>query len=338
MTDSNLPEMSGADHLYMRRAIQLARCGDARTATNPLVGAVITAHGRIIGEGYHRRYGGPHAEVNAIRSVAEADRHLLTEATIYVTLEPCSHYGKTPPCARLLIDTGIPRIVIGSNDPFPQVAGRGIRMLRDAGREVVCGVLEEECMALNRRFMTAHTRLRPYIQLKWAQSADGFIAPLPGKPRAIFSNPLSMALMHRQRALAGAILVGVNTLIADNPRLDCRLWPGDNPVAATRESPRIPADSNMMNRHHILRRRDEPLPEFLHRLYEEEKINSLMVEGGAVALQEFIDAGLFDEMRIETSPLTLGDGIPAPVMPSSGLTLSDNFSIRENNIRIFRRL
>ena len=163
------------DEKYMRRALQLARLGRGSVHTNPMVGAVIVHNGRIIGEGFHRRYGEGHAEVNAVASVSAADAALLPESTIYVTLEPCSHYGKTPPCSKLIIDKGIRRIVVGNLDPFPEVSGRGIRMLREAGREVVTGVLEKECLELNRQFMTAHTRKRSYILLKWAQSADGFI-------------------------------------------------------------------------------------------------------------------------------------------------------------------
>ena len=171
----------------MARALQLARGGEGFVSPNPMVGAVVTARGRIIGEGFHRAFGGPHAEVNAIASVAEADRHLLREATIYVTLEPCSHYGKTPPCARLIIDTGIPRVVTGAPDPNPKVSGRGIRMLREAGIDVTEGVMLKECLDINRRFMTAQRLRRPYIQLKWAQTADGFIAGLDEETAAIVS-------------------------------------------------------------------------------------------------------------------------------------------------------
>lgn len=329
--------ISDNDLMYMRRAIRLALCGDTRTATNPRVGAVIVARDRIIGEGYHRRFGGPHAEVNAVRSVTPSDIPLLKEATIYVTLEPCSHYGKTPPCANLLIECGMPRIVIGAEDPFPKVAGRGIKMLRDAGCEVICGVLEKECSEINAGFMTAHRLGRPYIQLKWAESADGFIAAGKGEPRAIFSNPLSSVLMHAERAKAGAIVVGVDTVIADNPRLKRTLWPGKDPIPVSRASDRLPAESIFMQNEHLLRGRSESLPDFLHRLYAEHKIISIMVEGGATVLQEFIDAGLFDEARIEVSQILIHDGVKAPAIDLRTLILTDIFSIDENKVMIFHR-
>ena len=185
---------------YMRRALQLARGGEGRVAPNPMVGAVVVANGRIIGEGFHRTYGGPHAEVNAIASVLPEDRELLSEATIYVTLEPCSHYGKTPPCAKLIIDTGIPHVVVGAPDPNPLVAGRGVRMMREAGIRVDEDVLKDECIALNKRFMTAHTSGRPWIQLKWAESADRRMAGVDEEGRPVpvrLSSLLSSVWMHR---------------------------------------------------------------------------------------------------------------------------------------------
>lgn len=282
------------DIKYMKRALQLARLGEGLVSPNPMVGAVIvTADGRIIGEGYHHRYGGPHAEVCAVNSVKEAERHLLKDSTIYVTLEPCSHYGKTPPCAKLIIDTGIPRVVVGSADPFPEVSGRGIKMLRDAGTEVIENVLREECDALNVRFLTAHRLGRPWIQLKWAQSADGFMAGIDedGRPYPVkFSTPVSSVWMHRRRSMVDAIMVGKNTLEIDKPRLDCRHWPGRPP------------------------RRVEPchdLEEQMHELYKE-GVTSLMVEGGPTLLQSFIDLGLYDDLRIETAEKKLGTGLPAP--------------------------
>lgn len=216
----------------MRRAIQLARNSMTDTHPNPNVGAVIVADGRIIGEGYHRRCGQAHAEVNAVNSVSEADRGLLSQATIYVTLEPCSHYGKTPPCAKLIIDTGIPRVVIACGDPFDKVRGRGVKMLRDAGIEVVEGVLEDEARTLNPKFFTAHTRQRPYITLKWAQSADGFMDVKRGtnEPSFRFSTPLDTTLVHRERALHDTVLTTAKTVLADNPGLDVRLWEGPNPT------------------------------------------------------------------------------------------------------------
>ncbi|MBD5268491.1 MAG: bifunctional diaminohydroxyphosphoribosylaminopyrimidine deaminase/5-amino-6-(5-phosphoribosylamino)uracil reductase RibD [Bacteroides sp.] len=333
------------DEKYMRRALQLAKNGAGRTLSNPMVGAVIVADGRIIGEGWHRRYGGPHAEVNAVRSVSDADRPLLSRSTIYVTLEPCSHYGKTPPCAQLLIDEGIPRIVVGSGDPFPKVAGRGIRMLREAGREVIEGVLKEECEALNSRFMTAHRRGYPYIQLKWAQTADGYLsAPDAEDSRSaetlLISSPMSLLAMHRERAKAGGIFVGTNTVIADNPSLTCRFFPGDDPLPLTFDSPRLPADAAILQRPHELRMQGESLPDFLRRLYRERNILSLMVEGGAATLQEYLDAGLYDEIRIEINPELRAvqpggsavGAVKAPALPTPAPLLISVEDIRSNRI------
>lgn len=282
------------DIKYMERALQLARLGEGLVSPNPMVGAVIVdANGKIIGEGYHHRYGGPHAEVNAINSVKESDRHILSDSTIYVTLEPCSHYGKTPPCAKLIIDTGIPRVVVGSADPFKEVSGRGIKMLRDAGVEVEEDVLREECDALNVRFLTAHRLGRPWIQLKWAQSADGFMAGIDkdGKPYPVkFSTPVSSVWMHRRRSMVDAIMVGKNTLEIDHPRLDCRYWPGKAP-------------RRVMPRH--------DLENQMRELYRE-GVTSLMVEGGPTLLQSFIDLGLYDDLKIETAEKKLGEGLPSP--------------------------
>ena len=214
---------------YMRRCIQLAQNGLCNAAPNPMVGAVIVCDGKIIGEGYHVRCGEAHAEVNAIRSVK--DPSLLKRSTIYVSLEPCAHYGKTPPCADLIIEKEIPRIVIGCQDPFAKVAGRGIRKLKDAGREVITGVLEDECRSLIRRFITFHTLHRPYITLKWAESADKYIDKNreDGQP-VILSTPLTSMLVHKKRAEHSAIMVGTRTAELDNPSLTVRNWQGRSPV------------------------------------------------------------------------------------------------------------
>lgn len=325
------------DEKYMKRALQLARLGRGSVYTNPMVGAVIVHNGRIIGEGFHRRFGEGHAEVNAVASVSPADAALLPESTIYVTLEPCSHYGKTPPCSKLLIDKGIRRIVVGSLDPFPEVSGRGLRMLREARREVVTGVLEKECLELNRHFMTAHTRKRPYILLKWAQSADGFIDRIrtaDEQPQQ-FSTPLTASLVHKLRSEYNAIMVGSATVRLDNPSLTVRLWHGNNPLRVV-----LSRDGNLGNCRLLndglptvvftaapaanfpesatvipLEHPDTPLPEIVGKLYSQMKINSLMVEGGSRLLTEFLKAGLWDEIRIEQSPLRLKEGIPAPSAP-----------------------
>lgn len=281
----------------MRRALQLARLGEGLVSPNPMVGAVVVStEGKIIGEGYHHRYGGPHAEVNAINSVREEDRRLLFDSTIYVTLEPCSHYGKTPPCSKLIIETGIPRVVIGSADPFPQVSGRGVRMLRAAGVEVTEDFLRDECDALNERFLTAHRKGRPWIQLKWAQSADGFMAGLDGdgKPYPVkFSTPLSSVWMHRRRSMVDAIMVGKNTMEIDHPQLNCRFWPGKAPR-------RVEAEHDLQG--------------LLKRLYGE-GITSLMVEGGPTLLRSFVEQGLYDDVKVEVSSVRLGHGLPAPQVP-----------------------
>lgn len=291
----------------MRRALQLAVRGMGRTSPNPMVGAVVVAaDGRIIGEGFHRLCGQAHAEVNAIAAVSDADRPLLADSTIYVTLEPCSHWGKTPPCARLIIDTGIPRVVVGSMDPFPAVSGRGVAMLREAGVEVVTGVLDDECRALNLRFMTAHERQWPFVTLKWAQSADGFIdSDRPEGHPERFSTPLTSMLTHRLRSLHDAILVGSGTALNDSPRLDTRLWPSGR-------DPR-PVILDRRGRVHASTTKHPPLilddcadvPTILTRLYAE-GITSVLVEGGAQVLQAFIDSGVWDAARVETSPRALG--------------------------------
>ena len=231
------------DETYMSRALQLAKNGFGRVSPNPMVGAVVVADGRIIGEGFHRQWGHAHAEVNAIASVAEADRRLLRQSTIYVTLEPCSHYGKTPPCSKLIIDTGIPRVVVGCLDPFKEVSGRGIKMLREAGVDVTTGVLERQCQWINRKFMTAHTHHRPYVTLKWAESADRFVDSDGSQEKAVISSPTTMTLMHRERTGYDAIMVGANTVRRDNPSLLPRLWTaarGDEPQQQLR--PRRPTD------------------------------------------------------------------------------------------------
>ena len=294
----------------MRRCLQLARCGEAGAPPNPMVGAVIVCDGRIIGEGYHRRCGGPHAEVNAINSVKERD--LLSRSTIYVSLEPCAHYGKTPPCADLIIETGIRRVVIGCTDPFAKVNGLGIKKLQEAGCEVQVGVLEQECRELNRRFFTFHEKHRPWIILKWAQSNDGFI----GKDeRVILSNALTQTLVHRLRARSGAILVGTNTALQDNPTLTTRLWPGPNHLRLTIDRNGIlpPTLHLKDNSTPTVIYSHESIEEILADLYAR-GIQSLLVEGGAKLLQSFIDKGLWDEARIETAPLCLGQGTKAPTL------------------------
>lgn len=314
------------DERYMRRCIQLARLGEQGAAPNPMVGAVVVCDGRIIGEGYHRKCGGPHAEVNAIASVR--DEAMLHRSTIYVSLEPCAHYGKTPPCADLIISKGIPRVVVGCVDPFAKVNGLGIKKLRDAGVEVKVGVLDEECRRLNRRFITFHSMQRPWITLKWAQSADGFIDVLreASQPAAHLSTPVTSILVHRLRARRQAILVGTNTALMDNPTLNTRLWPGANPLRLVIDRHhRLPDTLHLQDGSqptHVYT--EESLSEILADLYQQ-GIQSLIVEGGAKLLQSFINQGLWDEARVETSPVQLGNGVAAP-------TLSGAFSVQTEQI------
>lgn len=308
------------DSKYMQRCIQLARCGEMGAPPNPMVGAVIVYDNKVIGEGFHRRCGGPHAEVNAIRSVC--DESLLKESTIYVSLEPCSHYGKTPPCADLIIEKHIPRVVVGCMDPFAKVNGQGIKKLRDAGIEVVVGVLEQECLELNKRFITFHQQHRPWITLKWAQSEDGFIDAerrLEGKP-VKFSSQYTQTLVHRMRAMHQAIMVGTRTVLLDNPTLTTRLWKGANPLRVT-----IDRNGVLPTSVHL---KDEKVPTLIYDsgdlthilddLYKR-GVQSLMVEGGGRLLQHFIDAELWDEARVEVSLQVLKCGVFAPKMRNAML-------------------
>lgn len=315
---------------YMQRCIELARNGLCNVSPNPMVGAVIVCNGRIIGEGYHIRCGEAHAEVNAIRS--EKDESILKQSTIYVSLEPCSHYGKTPPCADLIIEKQIPRIVIGCRDPFSKVAGRGIQKLRDAGREVIVGVLENECRHLIRRFITFNTLRRPYITLKWAESADGFIDinRTNGQP-VVLSTPLTSMLVHKKRSESDAILVGRRTALLDNPSLSVRHWHGKNPVRLVIDKNlSLPPSLHLFNDHIptlvftsaerakekcteyiTLDGKKDLLPQMMEELYAR-GLQALLVEGGAQLHQSFIDAGLWDEIFVEKAHTVLHSGVKAP--------------------------
>lgn len=311
------------------------------TAPNPAVGAVIVCNKKIIGEGYTSAYGGAHAEVNAIQSVT--DTSLLKEAALYVTLEPCSHYGKTPPCADLIVKYGIPKVVIGLLDPHEKVTGKGIQKLKDAGCEVTYGILEEECREHHKRFLTYHEKKRPYIILKWAETLDGFIAPEKGKrntnPEPYWiTNSYSRQLVHQWRAEEQAILVGTNTALEDNPKLDVRHWKGNNPF-------RIVLDRNLKieGDYHIL---DGSIPtlvltevedkskhiegiDYCHvdfskdlaqqicNILWELNITSVLIEGGSQTLQTFLDAKLWDEARVFTGNTSFKEGIKAPEFSGS---------------------
>ena len=301
------------DEKFMRRCIQLAKNGQQNAKPNPMVGAVIVHNGRIIGEGYHVRCGQGHAEVNAFASVKPEDEALLPESTIYVSLEPCSHYGKTPPCADLTIKKGVRRVVVGCIDEFAEVQGRGIKKIRKAGIEVEVGVLEEECKALNRRFFTFHREKRPYIILKWAQTANGFIDD-HHKPLKI-STDFTKMLSHKLRAEEDAILVGRITDEREHPQLNVREWYGPDPK-------RLVID------------RTHPLN--IDSLYAQ-NIQSLIVEGGAETLRTFLIQGLWDEIRVETNTaLTVTDGTRAPIIPANAVVVSSK-AFGSNSIVVFKR-
>lgn len=307
------------DSLMMGRALELARLGMGFASPNPMVGAVITdSCGNIVGEGWHRCWGEAHAEVNAVASARRRGAD-LSECTIYVTLEPCAHYGKTPPCALLLRESRFRRVVIGCLDPFPKVNGRGIEILRDAGIPVTVGVCEDACRRLNRRFFFAHTHRRPWVMLKWAQSLDGYMAR-PGGEAVNFSTPLSSVWMHRERAGVDAIMVGTGTLIADNPRLTLRLWSGRRLRPVILKSQRIPGGARLLsNPDLIVADPSAGLLPVLETLYADEGVTSLMVEGGPSLLKSFIGASLWQEMRIEVSPRSLHAGLAAPEVSLRGL-------------------
>ena len=297
------------DEIYMRRCLQLAANGIHGARPNPMVGAVIVVPltSKIIGEGYHVRCGEGHAEVNAFASVRPENEHLLPEATIYVSLEPCAHYGKTPPCAELIIKKGVKRVVVGCVDPFAKVQGRGIEMLRQAGIEVTVGVLEQECRWLNRRFFTYHSKHRPYIILKWAQTANGYIDD-HGHALQI-SNEQTRMLSHQLRSEEDAILVGHTTDAREHPQLTVRHWHGPNPKR-------------------VVLTRQRPLPQLIDDLYQH-GIQSLIVEGGRQTHEAFMEAGLYDEIRVETAPLVVAGGTRAPQLPSD-ITLRSQTGYGEN--------
>lgn len=317
------------DEKYMMRCIQLAQNGKLGAAPNPMVGAVVVCDGRIIGEGYHAKCGEAHAEVNAINSVK--NESLLRRSTLYVSLEPCAHYGKTPPCAKLIVSKGIPKVVIGCQDPFSKVAGKGIEILKQAGCEVVVGVLEKACQDLNKAFFTVQLKHRPFITLKWAQSADGFmdVERNDGEPVKL-SSPLTQLIAHKRRAEHQAIIVGTQTARLDNPSLNVRDWCGPQPL-------RIVIDKDLtLPRHLHLFDGSQPtlvvteknetiagamtlqvdfnqsiLPQLMEEL-QRRNIQSLLVEGGSKLLQSFIDEGLWDEAYVEHCPQVLGHGILSP--------------------------
>lgn len=324
--------MTEADKiLYMRRCLNLAKKGMGRVAPNPMVGCVIVKDGKIIGEGYHKKYGEAHAEVNAIESVK--NKKLLEGSTLFVNLEPCSHYGKTPPCAERIIKEKISKVIICNVDPNPLVSGRGVNMLRNAGINVECGLLQEDGNALNCRFFTFHTKKRPYVILKWAQTSDGFIDANYSMPIRI-SNDISKAYVHKLRAEEDAILVGKNTALKDNPKLGCNRYHGISPLRiAIDRKLEIPSYYNFYDSAQPtvifnevkddgirvkINFSEDIIPQILNCLYEK-NIQSLIVEGGKQTLDKFIESGTYDAIQVEVGTTPCHEGVPAPVFPTSQL-------------------
>lgn len=327
---------------YIKRCIKLAENGFGTTYPNPMVGSVIVYENKIIGEGWHKKAGEPHAEVNAIRSVK--DKSLLKKATIYVSLEPCSHFGKTPPCCDLIIEHQIPNVVVGTVDPNERVAGNGIKKLIAAGANVTVGVLEKECNELNKRFFTFHQQKRPYIILKWAETQDGFLSPekeidQDRKPVWI-TNSYSRQLVHKWRSEEQAILVGTQTVIDDNPKLNTRDWSGNNPVRVVLDqNNRIPKDSFIFDNSvktivftksktnlsaentnfEVIDFNQNTIPQILAVLHQNQ-IQSIIIEGGLQTLQSFIDQNIWDEARIFIGKTTFEKGTKAPFIQKKNPT------------------
>ncbi|RLJ64301.1 diaminohydroxyphosphoribosylaminopyrimidine deaminase [Lacinutrix venerupis] len=319
----------------MHRAIQIAKNGLGKTRPNPMVGAVIVYNNKIISEGFTSKYGGNHAEVNAINAVK--DKSLLQQSTLYVTLEPCSHYGKTPPCSDLIIHYKIPNVVIGCVDDNPEVAGKGIKKLIDSGCKVTVGVLESKCKAHHKRFFTFHNKQRPYIILKWAETNNGFIAPATKneqKPIWI-TNKTSRQLVHKWRAEEQAILVGTNTVVKDNPTLTVRDWTGENPIRVVLDKNNLLSKAyNIFNTEaETLIIKEQSLKETCQYLYKK-NINSIIIEGGAKTLQLFIDKELWDEARVFKGAIEFKEGVKAPVF--SGNLISEQ-TIFNDVLKIYER-
>ncbi len=338
----------------MKRAIQLAKLGAGNVAPNPMVGCVIVHENIIIGEGWHKKYGKAHAEVNAINLVKDIVK--LSESTVYVSLEPCSHFGKTPPCADLLIEQKVRKVVVCNLDPNPLVAGKGIEKLRAAGIEVIIGVLEKEGREMNKRFFTFMEKKRPYIILKWAESADGFMAGENGKAIQI-SNPFSTKLVHKMRAENTAIMVGTNTAQLDNPSLTTRKWIGNNPIRVLIDKQlRFKQGMNIFNeeaetliynfhgngkianaQYIKLPETDDFLKDLIHNLYQR-NIQSILVEGGTKLLESFIGLGLWDEALVIKNGRNINKGIKAPEFDISGGIVkelfNDKFHFLKNNQEI----
>ena len=345
----------------MHRCLELAKMGAGHVAPNPMVGAVLVHEGRIIGEGWHKEYGKAHAEVNCIgRAVQDGLNDLIEKSTLYVSLEPCAHHGKTPPCTDLVIRHKIPKVVIGCRDPFKEVDGKGIEKLKAAGIEVETGVLEQECRDLNKRFFTFHTEQRPYIILKWAQTSDGFMAPLilpngkasePQTQRLFISNEYSNRLVHQWRSEEAAIMVGTNTALQDDPALTTRSWPGPSPVRLVIDmNLRLPGSLKVFDGSvrtivfNTIKEDEKPnlsfikldkekqfVPQLMDALYRLQ-LQSVLVEGGAALLQTFIESGVWDEARVIVNGelsyrlLSGGNGLTAPVLKNEQLVIKEKIS------------
>jgi len=325
----------------MHRCLELAKLGAGNVAPNPMVGAVLVYEERIIGEGYHKKYGEAHAEVNCINSVSQADIHLIKKSTLYVSLEPCAHYGKTPPCSELIIVKKIPKVIVGCRDSYEEVAGKGIENLTAAGVNVTVGILEKECLELNKRFFTFHEQQRPYIILKWAQSNNHKIANADHS-RVMISNEETNRLSHRWRSEEAAILVGTNTALHDDPSLTTRLWSGNNPMRLVIDLElKLPASLKLFDRKaktivfNIIQQDPKEnityykinagniIRQILQALYEL-KIQSVIIEGGAKTLQTFIDTNFWDEARVITNlELEIDNGINAPDLKGEQLSFRE---------------
>jgi diaminohydroxyphosphoribosylaminopyrimidine deaminase/5-amino-6-(5-phosphoribosylamino)uracil reductase len=346
---------------YMHRCIELASLGLGKVAPNPMVGALLVYNDRIIGEGYHKKYGEPHAEPNCIASVKEAEKQLISQSTLYVSLEPCSHYGKTPPCADLIIRHKIAKVVIGCRDPFPEVNGKGIERLQAAGIEAEVGVLEKQCKELNKRFFIFHIYHRPFIILKWAQSLNNRIAAFPeGAARSYITNEFTNRLVHKWRSEEAAILVGTNTALADDPELTTRLWQGNNPTRLVVDLElKLPSSLKIFNdkaktivfntikheeSNNILYYQVTEDVGLIHQIINalyQLQVQTVIVEGGARLLQSFIDEGTWDEARVITNEeLIINNGLPAPELSKQKIVeskkfFSDQVRIYENSLQRF---
>lgn len=350
--------------IYMYRCLELAQLGAGNVAPNPMVGAVLVYNDRIIGEGYHQQYGKAHAEPNCIASVKDEDKHLIDKSTLYVSLEPCAHFGKTPPCADLIVEKKIPKVIVGCRDPFVQVNGKGIEKLKAAGVEVELGILENECKELNKRFFTFHTQHRPYVILKWAQTFDGKIAN-EDYSRIQISNEHTNRIVHKWRSEEMAIAVGTNTALFDDPELTTRLSPGKNPIRVVVDmNLRLPKNLKLFNSKTptiIFNTKEHTLPlekismeelrkigtgfyqvtedvslvhQMINALYRM-NVQSVLIEGGNYLLQSFIDEEMWDEARVITNELlSIGAGLPAPVLKNE--TLQSSEKVFSDVIRIYK--